>query len=261
MSDQAEFEDILTWTEGRVGVVQLNRPKVLNALNRNIMGEIMRALEAFDADGGVGCIVITGNQRAFAAGADITEMAEATPVTMLKNPFVDYWDRLQRIAKPLVAAVSGYALGGGCELAMACDMIVASDTARFGQPEINIGVIPGAGGTQRLARAVGKALTMEMVLNGRFLTAEEALQHGLVNRVVPAETYLEEALIFAAEIAARAPIATRLAKEAINAAFETTLQAGLAHERRLFYLLFASEDQKEGMDAFINKRPAEWQDK
>jgi enoyl-CoA hydratase len=261
MSDQAEYQDILVWTEGRVGVVQLNRPKVLNALNRNIMGEIMSALEAFDAAEDVGCIVVTGQQRAFAAGADITEMAGATPVTMLKNSFVDYWDRLQRIAKPVVAAVSGYALGGGCELAMACDMIIASDTARFGQPEINIGVIPGAGGTQRLARTVGKALTMEMVLNGRFLTAEEAYQHGLVNRVVPAESYLEEAVKFAAEIADRAPIAAQLAKEAINAAYETTLQAGLAHERRLFYLLFASEDQREGMDAFINKRPAEWQNK
>jgi len=261
MSDQAEYQDILTWTEGRVGVGQLNWPKVLNALNRNIMDEIIHALQAFDSDGDVGCIVVTGNKRAFAAGADITEMAEATPVSMLKTSFVDYWDHLQRIAKPVVAAVSGYALGGGCELAMACDMIVASETARFGQPEINIGVIPGAGGTQRLARAIGKALTMEMVLNGRFLTAEEALQHGLVNRVVPADSYLEEALKFAAEIAARAPIAARLAKEAINAAYETTLQAGLAQERRLFYMLFASEDQKEGMDAFINKRPAEWQDR
>lgn len=261
MSEQAEFQDILVWTEERVGVVQLNRPKVLNALNRNIMGEIMSALEAFDAADGVRCIVVTGQQRAFAAGADIAEIAEATPVTMLKNSFIDYWDRLQRISKPIVAAVSGYALGGGCELAMACDMIIASETARFGQPEINIGVIPGAGGTQRLARTIGKALAMEMVLNGRFLTAEEALQHGLVNRVVPADSYLEEAVKFAAEIADRAPIAARLAKEAINAAFETTLQAGLAHERRLFYLLFASEDQKEGMDAFINKRPAEWQDK
>ena len=180
---------------------------------------------------------------------------------MLKNSFIDYWDRLQRIAKPVVAAVSGYALGGGCELAMACDMIVASESARFGQPEINIGVIPGAGGTQRLARTIGKPLTMEMVLNGRYLTAEEALRHGLVNRVAPVESYLEEAVKFAAEIAGRAPIAARLAKEAVNAAFETTLQAGLAHERRLFSLLFASEDQKEGMDAFVNKRPAEWRDK
>jgi enoyl-CoA hydratase len=259
MNDESKYEYILTWTEGKVGIVQLNRPKVLNALNRAIMSEILGALEAFDAADDVGCMLVTGNARAFAAGADITEMAGATVVSMLNNPFVDYWDRLKRIAKPVVAAVSGYALGGGCELAMACDMIVASETARFGQPEINIGVIPGAGGTQRLARAVGKALTMEMVLNGRFLTADEALGHGLVNRVVPAEVYLEEALKFAAEIASRAPIAARLAKEAINAAFETSLQAGLAHERRLFYMLFASDDQKEGMDAFINKRPPQWQ--
>ena len=259
MNDDSIFENILTRVESRVGLVQLNRPKVLNALNRAIMSEIMAALESFDAADDIGCIVVTGNERAFAAGADITEMVGATPVSMLNNPFVDYWDRLRRIAKPVVAAVSGYALGGGCELAMACDMIIASESARFGQPEINIGVIPGAGGTQRLARTVGKAITMEMVLNGRFLSAEEALQHGLVNRVVPAEVYLEEALKFAAEIAARAPIAARLAKEAINAAYETSLQTGLAHERRLFYMLFASEDQKEGMDAFVNKRPAEWQ--
>ena len=259
MNGESKYEHILTWTEGRVGIVQLNRPKVLNALDKTIMSELLAALERFDAADDIGCILVTGNERAFAAGADITEMAEATVVSMLNNPFIDYWDRLKRIAKPVVAAVSGYALGGGCELAMACDMIIASETARFGQPEINIGVIPGAGGTQRLTRTVGKALAMEMVLNGRFLTADEALGHGLVNRVVPAEVYLEESVKFATEIAARAPIATRLAKEAINAAFETSLQTGLAHERRLFYMLFASDDQKEGMDAFINKRPPEWQ--
>jgi len=261
MNEQLAHQHILTWTEGRVGIVQLNRPKVLNALNSVIMDEIMSAIEYHDATGDVGCIVVTGHERAFAAGADISEMASATPVTMLKSSFIDYWDRLQRIAKPVVAAVSGYALGGGCELALACDMIIASDSARFGQPEINIGVIPGAGGTQRLARTIGKALTMEMVLNGRQLTAQEALQYGLVNRIVPTEGYLEEAVKFAAEVADRAPIALRLAKEAINASFETTLQAGLAHERRLFYMLFASQDQKEGMDAFINKRPAKWQNK
>jgi len=261
MNEQLAHQHILTWTEGRVGIVQLNRPKVLNALNSVIMDEIMSAIEYHNATGDVGCIVVTGHERAFAAGADISEMASATPVTMLKSSFIDYWDRLQRIAKPVVAAVSGYALGGGCELALACDMIIASDSARFGQPEINIGVIPGAGGTQRLARTIGKALTMEMVLNGRQLTAQEALQYGLVNRIVPTEGYLEEAVKFAAEVADRAPIALRLAKEAINASFETTLQAGLAHERRLFYMLFASQDQKEGMDAFINKRPAKWQNK
>ncbi|MCI0397788.1 MAG: enoyl-CoA hydratase-related protein [Chloroflexi bacterium] len=261
MSDETTYQNILTRLDGRVGIVQLNRPKVLNALNKETMGEVTEALELFDRNPDAGCLVITGNERAFAAGADITQMAEATPVSMLDNPFIDYWDRLRRIGKPIVAAVSGYALGGGCELAMACDMIVASETARFGQPEINIGVIPGAGGTQRMTRAVGKALAMEIVINGRFLTAEEALRHGLVNRVVPVELYLEEAVRLAAEIAARAPVAVRLGKEAVNAAFETTLQSGLAHERRLFYMLFATEDQKEGMDAFINKRPPVWKGK
>jgi enoyl-CoA hydratase len=204
-------------------------------------------------------MVVTGNQRAFAAGADIKEMAEARPVDMLDNPFIDYWDRLLRLSKPVIAAVSGFALGGGCEFAMACDMIIASDSAQFGQPEINLGVMPGAGGTQRLTRAVGKALAMEMVLNDRRLSADEALHYGLVNKVVPRETYLQEAMQFAAEIAARAPVAVRLAKEAVNAAFEMPLQPALAHERRLFYMLFSTRDQKEGMQAFIEKRPAEWQ--
>jgi enoyl-CoA hydratase len=255
------YEHILTRSEGRVGIVQFNRPKALNALNRGLMAELMDALELFDADDKIGCLLITGNQKAFAAGADIKEMATATPVTMLDNPFIDYWDRLRKIGKPVIAAVSGFALGGGCELAMACDMIIASETAKFGQPEINLGIIPGAGGTQRMTYAVGKALAMEIVLNGRFLSATEAQQFGLINRVVPAELYLEEAIKFAAEIAARAPVALRLAKEAVNAVFETPLQAGLAHERRLFYMLFSTEDQKEGMDAFINKRAANWQGK
>ncbi|NKQ37158.1 MAG: enoyl-CoA hydratase [Chloroflexi bacterium] len=252
------YEYILTSTDGRVGIVQFNRPKALNALNRGLMSELMDALDAFDADDGIGCMVVTGNEKAFAAGADIKEMVTATPAAMLDNPFIDYWDRLRRIGKPVVAAVSGFALGGGCELAMACDMIIASETARFGQPEINLGIIPGAGGTQRMTLAVGKALAMEMVLNGRFLTADEALQHGLINRIVPSELYLEEATKFAAEIAARAPVALRLGKEAVNAVYEMPLQAGLAHERRLFYMLFSTEDQKEGMDAFINKRKPEW---
>ncbi|MGH2537581.1 MAG: enoyl-CoA hydratase-related protein [Candidatus Promineifilaceae bacterium] len=255
------YENILTRTEGRVGVVQINRPRVRNALNRETMAELISALEAFDASADVGCLVLTGDERAFAAGADIQQMAGATPVSMLDNPFIDYWDRLRRIARPVIAAVSGYALGGGCELAMACDMIVASESARFGQPEITIGVMPGAGGTQRLTRAVGKALAMEMVLNGRLLTAEEALGCGLVNRVVPVELYLEEAISLAAEIAASAPVAVRLAKEAVNAAFETSLQSGLAFERRLFYMLFATQDQKEGMEAFLAKRPPEWSGK
>ena len=255
------YENILTRTEGRVGIVELNRPQALNALNKFLMEELLQALEAYDADDGIGCLVIHGNERAFAAGADIKDMAEATPVSMLNNPFIEYWDRLRKISKPIIAAVSGFALGGGCELAMACDMIVASEKAKFGQPEINIGVIPGAGGTQRITKAVGKALAMEIVLNGRFLSADEALQHGLINYVYPGEVYVAEAIKLAAHIAARAPIAVRMGKEAVNMAFETSLQAGLAHERRLFYMLFATEDQKEGMEAFINKRPAAWKGK
>lgn len=252
------YENILSRVEGRAGVVQLNRPKALNALNRELMTELIDALIAYDRDPDVGCMVVCGNDRAFAAGADIKEMATATPATMMTNSFIDLWDRLRQIGKPIIAAVSGFALGGGCELAMACDMIVASESAQFGQPEINLGVIPGAGGTQRMTQAVGKAVAMEMVLNGRYLSAEEALRFGLVNRVYPVEVHLEEAIRLANEIAARAPIAVRLGKEAVNAAFEMPLRAGLEHERRLFYLLFGTADQKEGMDAFINKRKAEW---
>ena len=255
------YEHILTRTEGRVGIAQLNRPKALNALNRELMAELLTALNQFDTDPAIGAMIVTGNERAFAAGADIKQMAEATSVTMLDNPFIDYWDRLRRLNKPVIAAISGFALGGGCELAMACDMIIASETAQFGQPEINIGVIPGAGGTQRMTRAVGKALAMEIVLNGRFLTAPEAAHYGLVNHVYPVEVYLDEAIKLANQIANRAPVAVRLGKEAVNVADEMFLQAGLAHERRLFYMLFATEDQKEGMDAFINKRPANWQGK
>lgn len=253
------YDYIQTRIQDRVGIIQFDRPKAMNALSREMMAETVSVLEEYDASAEVGCLVITGDERAFAAGADIKQMAVATPVKMLDNPFIDYWDRLRRVKKPIVAAVSGFALGGGCELAMACDMIIASDTAQFGQPEINLGVMPGAGGTQRMTRAVGKALAMEIVLNDRRLTAEEALRYGLVNRVVPRECYLEEAIRFAAQIAARAPVAVRLAKESINAVEEMSLQAGLAHERRLFYMLFATEDQKEGMDAFVNKRPANWQ--
>ena len=248
----------MTRREKGVGVAQFNRPKALNALNREMMGEVIHALEQFDADPDVGCLIVTGDERAFAAGADIKEMVQARPVDMLNNPFIDYWDRLLRIGKPVVAAVSGFALGGGCEFAMACDMIVASDSAQFGQPEINLGVMPGAGGTQRLTRAVGKALAMEMVLNDRRLSADEAARFGLINKVVPVETYLQEAIDFASQIAARAPVAVRMAKEAVNAAFEMPLNAALAHERRLFYMLFSTGDQKEGMQAFVDKRRAEW---
>jgi enoyl-CoA hydratase len=252
------YDNILTRVEGRAGIVTLNRPKALNALNRELMTELMDALTAFDRDPAVGCMVVTGSERAFAAGADIKEMATATPTTMMTNSFIDLWDRLRGVGKPIIAAVSGFALGGGCELAMACDMIVASETAQFGQPEINLAVIPGAGGTQRMTLAVGKAVAMEMVLNGRYLSAAEALHHGLVNRVYPVEVYLDEAMRLANEIAGRAPVAVRLAKEAVNAAFEMPLRAGLDHERRLFYLLFGTADQKEGMDAFINKRRPTW---
>jgi enoyl-CoA hydratase len=252
------YETILTETYKRVGLVRLNRPQALNALNATLMEELMGALEAFDSDAGIGCMVITGNERAFAAGADIKEMAQASAVEMLLRDNISRFDRLRQIKKPVIAAVSGWCLGGGNELAMSCDMIVASESARFGQPEINIGVIPGAGGTQRLTKAVGKAIAMEMVLNNRNLTAEEALQYGLANRVVPVERYLEEALELAEQIAERAPLAVRLGKEAVNHAFESFLSDGLKDERRSFYLLFASQDQKEGMSAFVEKRKAEW---
>jgi len=252
------YQFILTETHKNVGLVRFNRPKELNALNSVLMEELITALEAFDRDAAIGCMVVTGNERAFAAGADIKEMAGAGTVEMLLRDNISRWDRLRKIKKPVIAAVSGYCLGGGNELAMACDMIVASETARFGQPEINIGVMPGAGGTQRLTRAVGKAIAMEMVLDGRMLTAEEAYRWGLVNRVVPVEVYLDEALGLAQSIAGRAPLAIRLAKEAVNNAFETYLADGLADERRAFYMLFATEDQKEGMAAFIEKRKAEW---
>ena len=251
--------NVIVETHGRTGLIRLNRPKQLNALNGAVMEDLAVAAEGFDRTEMVGAIVITGDERAFAAGADIKEMADASSVDMLLNDRISKWDRLRKVKKPVIAAVSGFCLGGGCELAMACDMIVASETARFGQPEINLGVIPGAGGTQRLTRAVGKALAMEMVLNGRFISADEALRFGLVNRVLPVEQYLAEALKLADEIAERAPLAVRLGKEAVNQAFESFLSDGLADERRAFYFLFSTADQKEGMKAFIEKRKAEWQ--
>jgi enoyl-CoA hydratase len=252
------YETILVETHDRVGLVRLNRPKALNALNSTLLHELLDALETFDADEGIGAMVITGNEKAFAAGADIKQMSEASLVEMLKSDFIPTFDRIRSIKKPVIAAVSGWALGGGCELAIACDMIVASEKAKFGQPEINLGVIPGAGGTQRLTLAVGKALAMEMVLNNRTLSAEEALQFGLVNRVSAEDAYLEEALKLAAEIAARAPLAVQFGKEAVNKAFELSLTEGLAAERQTFYTLFASDDQKEGMAAFIEKRKPDW---
>ena len=252
------YETILIETRERVGLVRINRPKARNALNSTLLRELNDALEAFDADPEIGAMVITGDEIAFAAGADIKEMADASAVEMLTRSHIPQFDRLRSINKPVIAAVSGWCLGGGNELAMACDMIIASETARFGQPEINLGVIPGAGGTQRLTRAVGKAIAMEMVLNNRTLTAEEAMSLGLVNRVVPVERCLDEALQLAAEIAGRAPLAVRLGKEAVNHAFESFLSDGLADERRAFYMLFASHDQKEGMQAFVEKRKAVW---
>lgn len=250
---------IKTEERGAVGLIYLNRPQALNALNSQVMQELVAALGGFDADPQIGAIVITGDDRAFAAGADIKEMSEASAVEMLQSDRISLWDRLRGIKVPIIAAVSGWCLGGGNELAMACDLIVASESARFGQPEINLGVIPGAGGTQRLTRAVGKALAMEMVLNGRQLDAEEALGAGLVNRVVPVERYLEEAVDLAAEIAARAPLAVRMGKEMVNYAFESFLADGIGHERRSFYFLFSSEDQEEGMAAFLEKRDPKWQ--
>jgi enoyl-CoA hydratase len=255
------YSSIIVETSQKVGLIRLNRPKALNALNAELLSELNLALGEFDRDQGIGAIVITGNERAFAAGADIKEMAAASAVDMLKRDNISAFDQIMRITPPVIAAVSGWCLGGGNELAMSCDMIIASESAKFGQPEITIGVIPGAGGTQRLTRAVGKALAMEMVLNNRTLNAQEAMTYGLVNRIVPVENYLEETLKFAAEIASRAPLALRLGKEAVNRAFETPLRAGLAEERRAFYFLFASQDQKEGMQAFIEKRDADWQGK
>jgi len=255
------YTTILTETRGRVGIVTLNRPKAMNAFNLQMLGELFDALDGFEKDQSVGAIIVTGNEKAFAAGADIKEMAESSYVEMLTSGHVQIWDRIRSIHKPVIAAVSGWALGGGCEFVLSCDMVVASESAKFGQPEITIGVIPGAGGTQRLARLVGKHLAMEMTINNRTLTAQEALQFGLANRVVPVEGYLDAAVAFADEIASRAPIAVRMAKDSVNAAFETTLTEGLAVEKRNFYPLFATEDQKEGMRAFVEKRKAEWKGK
>ncbi|MGE0481883.1 MAG: enoyl-CoA hydratase-related protein [Phycisphaerae bacterium] len=249
-------EEILTHRVDHIGIVRLNRPDKLNALNMATMAQVVEAFESYDADPQIRCMLITGSERAFAAGADINEMADATLVDMYHRNQFARWERIKRVQKPIVAAVSGYALGGGCELMMHCDIIVASETARFGQPEINIGVMPGAGGTQRLTRAIGKARAMDMVLTGRMITAAEALQAGLISRVVPAENYFDEALAVCRELSNKPPIALRLAKEAVLKSYETTLAEGLEYERKLFYMLFATEDQREGMRAFQEKRPA-----
>jgi enoyl-CoA hydratase len=254
------FEYILVESrpEDHIAIVRLNRPKELNALNRKVMEELVQAFQALDADDTCRCIILTGNERAFAAGADIKEMADADAVKMVTIDQFAKWDQIKKTKKPIIAAVSGFALGGGCELSMICDMIIASETAKFGQPEIKIGVMPGAGGTQRLTRAIGKARAMEMVLTGRFISAQEAYEAGLVNKVVPIELYLQEAIKLAKEIASMPPVAVRLAKEAVLNAFESHLDQGLHFERKNFYLLFATEDQKEGMKAFTEKRNPEW---
>ncbi len=252
------YETVLTETLGNVGLVTLNRPEVRNALNRQLIRELMEALEGFDGDDQVGAMVVAGSEKAFAAGADIKEMAEMGAREMQSTDFTGNFARITKIRKPVIAAVSGWVLGGGMEIALSCDMIIASESAKFGQPEITIGVIPGAGATQRLTHALGKARAMEMILNNRTLSAVEALESGLVNRVVEVEMFVDEAVKLASEIAARAPLAVRAAKRLINEAFERSLSQGLMEERREFYNLFDTEDQKEGMRAFIEKRPAQW---
>ena len=252
------YEMITVRTEAdKVGIVTLNRPKQLNALNDQLMTELGDALKAFDADPAIGCMVITGNEKAFAAGADIGAMAKYSFADVYKGDFITRnWEQIRAVRKPVIAAVSGFALGGGCELAMMCDFIIAADNAKFGQPEIKLGVIPGAGGTQRLPRAVGKAKAMDLALTGRMMDATEAERAGLVSRVVPLDKLMEETLGAALMISEYSQVATMAAKESVNRAFEGTLNDGIVFERRLFHALFATEDQKEGMDAFVNKRKA-----
>jgi enoyl-CoA hydratase len=243
--------------EAPIATVQLDRPEVLNALSEELMDELVTALETLDAEGDIRCIIITGNEKAFAAGADIKKsFVDATPASMLEQDLTTRWERVRRIRKPIIAAVSGYCLGGGCELAMTCDIIVASETAQFGQPEVNLGIIPGAGGTQRLTRAVGKYRAMDIILTGRRVKADEAKAIGLAAQVYPAASWLEDAKALARTIAEKPPIAVRLATEAIDLAWNSTLDAGLEFERKAFYLLFSTEDKKEGVDAFVNKRKA-----
>ncbi len=255
------YETILTEVRGHVGLILLNRPEARNALNRQLLRELMDGLENFDRDDGIGAMVVTGNEKAFAAGADIKEMADRSATEMQDSGFISTFTRMMSIRKPIIAAVSGWALGGGFEIALSCDMLVASETAKFGQPEIAIGVIPGGGGTQRLTRALGKSLAMEIILNNRTLTAAEALQFGLANRVVPVAQFLDEAVRLAEEIAVRAPVAVQVAKKAINEAYERTLSDGLSYERQEFYNLFGTEDRQEGMRAFIEKRQPQWKGK
>ncbi len=249
-----EFIIVTEQYQPGIALIQLNRPKELNALNPQLMQEVRDALQQFDKNESVKVIIITGNDQAFAAGADIKQMADKSAIDMQIMDQFSTWDQIRKTKKPIIAAVSGFALGGGCEFVMTCDMVIASETAKFGQPEIKLGTIPGAGGTQRLTKAIGKAKSMELILTGRFLSAQEAHFYGLVNKVVPVEMYMHEAVELAKEIAQMSPIAVQLAKEAINRSFETQLDEGLMFERKNFYLTFASEDQKEGMKAFTEKR-------
>ena len=255
------YTSILVETRDNIGLITINRPQALNALNHTLMTELMDALDIFDKNETIGAMVITGSEKAFAAGADIKEMADKSALQMTHEDHIAVFGKIRAVRKPVIAAVSGWALGGGFELALSCDMIIASDTAKFGLPEITLGVIPGAGGTQRLVRAVGKALAMEMILNDRKINAQEALHFGLVNRVVPVGDYLNDAMKLAEEIAARAPLAARAAKRAINHSYESFLKDGLAEEKQIFYNLFNSEDQKEGMSAFAEKRNPQWKGK
>jgi len=248
------YENILVNREGNIGIVQLNRPKVLNVLSFGLMKELVGALEELDKDHSINVIILTGSDRAFAAGADLAEMSQHTSTDLMLSRRFELWDRIRRVSKPIVAAVSGYCLGGGNELAMNCDLIIAAETATFGQPEVNVGIMPGAGGTQRLTRAVGKYKAMEMILTGKSISADEALRVGLVNRIVPVASLLEEAKRIATEIASKPPLAIRAAKQAVLRAQDTTIEVGIELERKAFYTLFATEDGKEGMKAFLEKR-------
>jgi enoyl-CoA hydratase len=253
-----QYQTIKVERRDRVALITLHRPEALNALNLQVMHEVVAAAEEADRDPEIGCLVLTGSAKAFAAGADVKEMAQLEFVDAYREDLFAEWERLTRVRKPVVAAVAGYALGGGCELAMMCDILLAADTAKFGQPEIKLGVLPGMGGSQRLTRAVGKAKAMELCLTGRMMDAEEAERAGLVSRIVPADELLDEAVKVAATIAAMSPLAVLAAKDAVNRAFESTLAEGLRYERRLFHAAFATADQKEGMAAFVEKRPAEF---
>ena len=252
------YENIQTETKGRVGVIRFHRPQALNALNAALVEELMAAIDACEADVNIGCLLITGSDKAFAAGADIKEMADKSYIDIFSADYAADYERLARVRKPIVAAVAGFALGGGCELAMMCDFIIAADNARFGQPEIKLGVIPGIGGTQRLTRAVGKAKAMDMILTGRMMDAAEAERSGLVARVVPLASLMDEAMKAAETIASMSLPSVLAAKEAVNRSFETSLAEGVRFERRVFHALFATKDQKEGMAAFIEKRPAKY---